>query len=128
MRKPDLRRRFASALLLLASTVAMLLYTPDAVAGSKNHQPQAYALLFGTVFDTQGKAVYGAKIKIRRLTEKKVRWETRSNHRGEFAVRLPAGHEDYMIAAQPLAGKGKSELEVHFDDDERKDVSLHLTD
>jgi len=35
-------------------------------------------------------------VRIRRTEEKKFRWETYTNSRGEFAVRVPPGH-DYEV-------------------------------
>lgn len=50
-------------------------------------------LLFGTVFTAQGFALPGAKVEVRRAGEKKVRWSSISDRRGEFAIRVPPGAE-----------------------------------
>lgn len=68
--------------------------TPDAAGNTDQHQKGAHEndfLLFGTVFTERGFALPGAAIRVRRAGEKKVRWEARSDPRGEFAVRVPAG-------------------------------------
>jgi len=76
-------------------------------------------------------------VKIRRAdqkNEKKARWETFSNHTGEFAQRLPVGKADYIVWADPKGYKlpsGKqlkagAEVTVHIDNDERADIGLHL--
>jgi hypothetical protein len=51
-----------------------------------------------------------------------------SDRNGEFAQRVPAGGQDYVIQANIKMPKGqpKPEITVHIDDNERKDVSLHL--
>jgi hypothetical protein len=36
-------------------------------------------------------------VRIRRTDEKKFRWETFSNSRGEFAVRVPPGHNYEVV-------------------------------
>lgn len=40
----------------------------------------------------------GAELRIRRASEKKFRWQTVSNSRGEFAVRVKMG-ADYQVIA-----------------------------
>ncbi len=71
----------------------------------------------------------GVPITIRRASGKKAKWELMSDSRGEFAQRVPAGGQDYIIQADIKVPKGqpKPEITVHIDDNERKDVSLHLT-
>jgi hypothetical protein len=100
-------------------------------AEDKHETP--YAVIFGTVWGPDDHPVYGVKIKIRRQNEKKARWEVYSDHNGEFAERVPAGKQDYVIWADtkghksangnPLQGE---EVKVHVDGDERVDTGLHL--
>jgi hypothetical protein len=92
-----------------------------------------YALIFGTVWGPDERPVYGVKIKVRRESDSKARWELYSNHSGEFAQRVPAGQEDYVVWADLKglkAADGKQlegqEVKVHIDDDERADIGLHL--
>ena len=93
-----------------------------------------YALIFGTVFDSEGHQLYDVKVKIRRASEKKTRWELYSNHAGEFAQRVPPGPADYVVWADVKGYKltdGRrlrpgEEVKVHIDGDERQDMSLHL--
>jgi hypothetical protein len=49
-------------------------------------------LILGTVFDERAFALPGVQVRIRKSGEKKFRWETYSNSRGEFAVRVPPGY------------------------------------
>ena len=93
-----------------------------------------YALIFGTVFAPDGRGVYGVKVKIRRADQKKPHWELVSDHRGEFAQRVPAGKSDYIVWADLKDLKlpdGKhlkagTEVTVHIDNEERSDIGLHL--
>lgn len=93
-----------------------------------------YALIFGTVFAPDGRGVYGVKVKIRRADQKKPHWELVSDHRGEFAQRVPAGKSDYIVWADLKDFKlpdGKhlkagTEVTVHIDNEERSDIGLHL--
>lgn len=103
-------------------------------AGEKEHSQKRPALIFGTVFDPDGRAVYGVRVKIRRVEEKKARWEVYSDHSGEFAQRLPPGKQDYVVWAdlkdhKLLNGKhlkAGTEVTVHIENDERADIGLHL--
>jgi len=97
-------------------------------AESKSHARDPYALLFGTIYGPDNRPEYGVHIKIRRADQKKPKWELMSDHQGEFAQRVPAGKADYVITADVKTPKSqpKPELTVHVDNDERKDVVLHL--
>lgn len=54
-------------------------------------------LVIGTVFTDQAYALPGAHIRVRRSSEKKFRWETYTNSRGEFALRVPQGDEYEIV-------------------------------
>ena len=49
-------------------------------------------LILGTVFDEKALSLPGVRVRIRRSDEKKFRWETFTNSRGEFAVRVVPGY------------------------------------
>ncbi len=68
-------------------------------AGQTNKQEELehQFVILGTVFIDPGFAYPGAQVRVRRAAERKVRWETRSDRRGEFAVRVPGGAE-YEVA------------------------------
>lgn len=112
----------------------MLALLPAAARAGESGKPKPYGLIFGTVWDPDGHAVYGVTVKIRRATEKKARWEVYSNHTGEFAQRVPVGPGDYIVWADVKGLKladGKrfhpgSEVKVHIDHDERSDIGIHL--
>jgi hypothetical protein len=108
----------------LAGLVLSLLL--PAFAGSKKHKPE-YAVIVGTVWAGERPAA-GVPIAIRREGDKKVRWETVSDSRGEFAQRLPAGTADYVITPKlkDKQAAEKAEVKVHIEKDERQDIALHL--
>ena len=54
-------------------------------------------LIRGTVFRPDNLAFPGVRLRIRRAKEKKFRWETFTNSRGEFAVRVPQGLQYELI-------------------------------
>ncbi len=67
---------------------------------SKGKHSHANDLLIrGTVFDNRGLSLSGTKLRIRKAGEKKSHWETQTNSRGEFAIRVPQGSE-YEVAAE----------------------------
>jgi hypothetical protein len=87
-------------------------------------QGHPYAVIVGTVWGPDDTPVYGVKVKIRRESDKRARWEVYSNHHGEFDVRVPAGKIDYVAWTD---WKGyKSSVSIHVEYDERVDTGLHL--
>jgi hypothetical protein len=60
-------------------------------------QPLPTFLVIGTVFNEKALSFPGVEVRIRRSDEKKFRWHTETNSRGEFAVHVPPGYE-YEIA------------------------------
>ena len=54
-------------------------------------------LIRGTVFNENALSFPGVQLRIRRTSEKKFRWESYTNSRGEFAVRVPQGSDYEMV-------------------------------
>ena len=66
-------------------------------------------LVIGTVFTDKAYALPGAHIRVRRSSEKKFRWETYTNSRGEFAFRVPQGDEyEIVIIAKGFADQNET--------------------
>jgi hypothetical protein len=61
-------------------------------------KPVPSFLIIGTIFNEKALAFPGVQVRIRRTSEKKFRWETYTDSRGEFAVRVPPG-EEYEVFA-----------------------------
>jgi hypothetical protein len=121
--------------LLSAIIVGLVLLAPapvtlPAAASPPEKKDPDFALIFGTVWGPDSRPVYGVPIKIRRADQKKARWETMSDHRGEFAQRVPTGKADYVILADIKRPKGKEkpQVTVHIQNNERVDTALHLTE
>jgi hypothetical protein len=123
--------------LLCLLLAAVLLPAPGRngqLAADSKPSKKEYALIFGTVWGPDDRPVYGVPVKIRRAQDKKAKWEVYSDHRGEFAQRVPPGEADYILTADLKGVKtadGKplhqvSEVKVHIDYDEREDTGLHL--
>jgi|SRR5947209_5819731 len=124
-------------LVLLACLICSHLSFAAKDQGLQKH----YGLIFGTVYGPDNRPLYGVKVKIYPAGKKHPEWELVSDHRGEFAQRVPPGPSDYVVAAQaemaPLENgtaqmkKKKrltAEVKVHIDKEERQDVGLHLAE
>jgi len=86
-------------------------------------KPLPVYLITGTVFNEKGLAFPDFKVRIRQTSEKKFRWETYTNSRGEFAVRVPEGNEyevqvqakNYKVQSQTVkADAGGIQLRLSF--------------
>ena len=51
----------------------------------------------GTVFNENALSFPGVQLRLRRAGEKKFRWESYTNSRGEFAIRVPQGSDYEMV-------------------------------
>ena len=108
----------------------------------KRKAEKPYALIFGTAFGPDDRPLYGVKITIRPQAKKHPSWDLMSDHRGEFAQRVPPGPADYLVHGEaeyaPLGDDGKLQLskkkrlkgdaKVHVGSEERLDISVHLTE
>jgi hypothetical protein len=71
-------------------------------APTKNPAKRKYShaddfLIRGTVFNDKALSAPGVQLRIRRAGDKKFRWESYTNSRGEFAVRVPQGSAYEMV-------------------------------
>jgi len=109
--------------------------------GKPEKREKPFALIFGTAYGPDDRPLYGVKIKIHPVEKKHPSWDLSSDHRGEFAAHVPPGPGDYLVQGEgeyaPLANgkpqmskkkKFKGETKVHVDNDERRDISLHLSE
>jgi hypothetical protein len=113
---------------------------PQASEKKKPPQEKPYALIFGTAYGPDDRPLYGVKIILSRQDKKHGKWELLSDHRGEFAQRVPAEAADYLIKGEaeyaPTGPDGKpqmskkkklrGETRVHIEGEERQDVGVHL--
>lgn len=82
-------------------------------------------LVRGTVFTPQGLALPGAELRIRRSSEKKYRWQTFTNSRGEFAVRVKMG-ADYQVAVRSKGFPEQSQSVDAKTGERVKDLVFHM--
>jgi hypothetical protein len=106
-----------------AATPAGTQPAPSESSSRKSKHSHADDLVIrGTVFNERGLAMQGVKLRIRRSDQKKSRWETYTNSRGEFAVRVPKG-PDYEIAAE---SKGFAKQSQAINGQSEENVVLHM--
>jgi len=129
---------------LCLAICVFLALLPPSIAASKDkpQKEKPYALIFGTAYGPNDRPLYGVKITIQTQKKKHPSWELMSDHRGEFAQRVPAGTNDYVVRGEaeyaPMGDDGKAQLSkkvrlkgetrVHVDNEERRDISVHLTE
>ena len=126
-------RSFVRPALVLAC-LSLLLTISVPSHSSKLPKLKQYARIFGTVWGPDDRPVPGVTVKIRRVRDKRARWEVHSNRRGEFEQLLPPGKQDYVIWAdlkgyKPVGYKhleAGPEVTVHIESNERADTGLHL--
>src|SRR3954463_13032670 len=91
----------------LALVVLSALVQPQALADKKKPE-KSYGLIFGTAYGQDGRPLYGGRITIHPQSKKHPNWQLVSDHRGEFAQRVPPGPADYLIQGEaeyaPMGG------------------------
>jgi Carboxypeptidase regulatory-like domain len=73
---------------------------PAASSSKPGKQKYSHAndfLIHGTVFTDKALSFPGVQLRIRKAGEKKFRWESYTDSRGEFAVRVPQGSDYEMV-------------------------------
>jgi hypothetical protein len=82
---------------------------PPAKPQQKHYTHKDDFLIRGTVFDDKALSLPGVELRIHRTSEKKYRWETYTNSRGEFAVRVPQGSQyELVVRAKGFAEQKKT--------------------
>jgi hypothetical protein len=71
--------------------------TPAAAPSKPGKKHANDFLIRGTVFNEKALAFPGVELRIRLAGEKRFRWESYTNSRGEFALRVPQGSSYEMI-------------------------------
>jgi hypothetical protein len=105
----------------------------------KDDKQKDYGVIFGTAYGPDDRPLYGVRVTIHPVGKKHPSWELVSDHRGEFAQRVPPAPADYLVTGEaevaaivngkPQRSKKqrlKGEARVHIDGAEWRDFSLHL--
>jgi len=128
--------------LIVLSAAIRLPALNDKKQPDKKKQERSYGLIFGTAYGPDDRPLYGVKVTIHPAGKKHPLWELVSDHRGEFAQRVPSAAADYLIKGEaeyaPIGKDGKpekskkkklrGETRVHMEGEIRQDVGLHLAE
>lgn len=80
-----------------AAPAAQAQSSSSANTGKQKYSHANDFLIRGTVFTDKALAFPGVQLRIRRVGEKKFRWEDSTSSRGEFAIRVPQGTQYEMV-------------------------------
>ena len=124
---------------VVAALALVLLFSSFASPAGDKDLKKHYGLIFGTAYGPDDHALYGVRIEVHPAGKKHPAWELTSDHRGEFAQRVPPGPADYVITGKveyaPVENgvvqtrkkkKLTAEAKVHIEAEERQDISLHF--
>jgi hypothetical protein len=126
--------------LLVLLALAQLSALDEKKHADKKKPEKTYGLIFGTAYGPDDRPLYGVKVTIHPEGKKHPHWELFSDHRGEFAQRVPTAAADYLITGEAeYAALGKDgkpskkkklrgETRVHMEGEIRQDVGLHLAE
>lgn len=98
---------------------------PESSSTAKHKSKIPPFLILGTVFNEHSLAFPGVEIKIRRKGEKKFRYDTYTNSRGEFAIRVPDGIE-YEVVVREKNYREQSQAVVANKADVQKRLTFKL--
>ena len=122
---PTRRRvaQFAMVVLVMAAGVSLA----HAAAARDQNQTNSHAhdfVIFASVFNSQGFALPGAKVRIRRADEGKFRWEAISDRRGELGIRVKQGVE-YELTIEARGFKSQTR-KIDAREGNREDLTFQM--
>ena len=111
--------------LLLALAWSSGVFSDPAARASAQSSSSSHAhdfVIFATVFTAKGFALPGVRVRVRRVDEKKFRWEAMSDRRGELGIRVQQGAE-YELTIE-ARGFQPQTRKVDARDGDREDLTL----
>jgi hypothetical protein len=81
-------------------------------------------LIIGTVFNENAISFPGVQVRVRRSGEKKFQWETYTNSRGEFAVRVPPGYDYEVVTHAKKYEDQRESVDSKVDVQQRLSIKL----
>ncbi len=85
---------------------------PSSKPGKTKYSHVNDFLIRGTVFTDKALSFPGVELRVRRTGEKKFRWESYTNSRGEFALRVPRGSDYELVVRAKGFGEQKRVIEA----------------
>jgi hypothetical protein len=117
--------RLLIALLGMVCLAGPALTIGRAAAGQSSSNSHAHdVLIFVTVFNDRGFALFGARARVRRAEEKKFHWEATSDHQGELAIRVPQ-NANYEITIE-ARGFQTQTRKIDATQNNRADLTIHM--
>lgn len=88
-------------------------------SGKQKYSHASDFVIKGTVFNEKALSFAGVKLRVRRAGEKKFRWESATASLGDFAIRVPQGHEyEVVVHARGFADQSRT-VDARNGDEER---------
>lgn len=99
---------------------------PDNGNSSRKTKSQAIPsfLIIGTVFNENALSFPGVQVRVRVSGEKKFKWETYTNSRGEFAVRVPPGSNYEVVTHVKKYADQTQNVDAKVDVQQRLSIRL----
>lgn len=99
---------------------------PDNGNSSRKTKSQAIPsfLIIGTVFNENALSFPGVQVRVRVSGEKKFKWETYTNSRGEFAVRVPPGSNYEVVTHVKKYADQTQNVDAKVDVQQRLSIKL----
>ena len=124
------RAMLADLLTAIPVSAALTLMAARRGAGADKKKNESFAVIAGTVFRPPGFALQGAEVAIEASGEGKPPKgfkpsKVRTNSRGEFAFRVPAGEKEYLVTVTAKDFKSQ-EKTVQIYSEERADLYFLL--
>ena len=83
------------------------------------------AVIAGTVFQSSGRLLPGAKVEVVAQGDAKAKYHTATDVQGDFAIRVPAGSGTYIVTATAKGFQPQQKtVEVHEDEKVRTNLIL----
>lgn len=124
-RSPNAQQAPASRQSPAAPTVSGQGNPPVQAAPEKGKtKPIPSFLIVGTVFNENALSFPGVQVRIRRAGEKKFTWETFTNSRGEFAVRVPPGYQYEVLVHTKKYKEQTKSVDSKVDVQQRLSIQL----
>ena len=122
------RRNRLPAAMRCGVAVAVIVLLGGAVtldAASKKKDREAAAILAGTVFQSSGRLLPGAKVEAVAQDDAKIKSSALSDAQGDFALRVPAGRGIYLVTASAKGFQpAQKTVEVYADEKVRTNLIL----
>jgi hypothetical protein len=127
-KKRKRRRNSLAAAVCRASVIGALVLLGSAVwlqAASKKKDREAVAILAGTVFQSSGRSLPGARVEAVAQGDAKAKGSASTDAQGDFAIRVPAGRGTYVITATAKGFQpSQKTVEVYADEKVRANLIL----